>query len=106
MMAEETNNADGNTALSAQPQSGAVSADPLAAEATEAVSNAPTTTEDAEFPRRFRHRGGANRIVFGRGVELKEGDSAEDVVVIGGSAKIRGHVRESVVVIGGDIDVD
>jgi len=109
MTAQETNNATATTALSAQAQTGAVSADPLAAEAADAVSNAPTATDDAEFPRKFRHRAGANRsavVVIGRDVELKEGDSAEDVVVIGGSAKIRGDVRESVVVIGGDIDVE
>src|SRR5207253_8297535 len=33
------------------------------------------------------------------------GDSADAVVVIGGSAKIRGNVRDAVVVIGGDADV-
>src|SRR6266581_1532042 len=77
--------------------------------AQETNNATPTTTDDAEFPRKFRHRAGANRdavVVIGRDVELKEGDSAENVVVIGGSAKIRGHVRESVVVIGGDIDVE
>src|SRR2546422_9396376 len=84
MTAQETNNATATTALSAQAQTGAVSADLLAAEATEAVSNAPTTTDDAEFPRKFRHRAGANRVVIGRAVELKEGDSAEGVVVVRG----------------------
>src|SRR6266851_387844 len=109
MTAQETNNATLTTTPAAQTQTSAVSADPLAAEATDAVSNAPATTEDAEFPRKFRHRDRVAvgpRIVIGRDVELKEGDSAEVVVVVGGSAKIRGHVRESVVVIGGDIDAD
>ena len=44
-------------------------------------------------------------VVFGRNVELKAGDSAEAVVVIGGSAKIDGNVRDAVVAIGGNLDV-
>ena len=45
-------------------------------------------------------------VVMGRNVELKAEDSAEVVVVIGGSAKVHGKVREAVVVIGGDVEVD
>lgn len=39
-------------------------------------------------------------------VELKTNQTAEAVVVIGGSAKIYGKVREAVVVIGGDATID
>lgn len=45
-------------------------------------------------------------VVFGENAELKAGETADTVVVIGGSAKVRGKVREAVVVIGGDADVD
>jgi len=45
-------------------------------------------------------------VVFGQNVELKRGETAEVVVVIGGSAKIYGKVREGVVVIGGDADIE
>jgi uncharacterized RDD family membrane protein YckC len=45
-------------------------------------------------------------VVIGKDAELKEGESAEAVVVIGGSAKIHGKVREAAVVIGGDLDID
>src|SRR5437867_2673610 len=45
-------------------------------------------------------------VTFGRDVELKAGDSAKVVVVIGGSAKIHGKVHDAVVAIGGDVDVD
>ena len=45
-------------------------------------------------------------VVFGRDVELKAEDSAEAVVVIGGSARIYGRVRESVVVIGGSAVIE
>jgi hypothetical protein len=39
-------------------------------------------------------------------VELKAGDTAESVVVIGGSAKIHGKVQEAAVAIWGDLDID
>src|ERR1043166_5620956 len=48
----------------------------------------------------------APMIVIGRDAELKAGESVETVVVIGGSARIHGKVREAAVVIGGDLDVD
>jgi uncharacterized RDD family membrane protein YckC len=49
---------------------------------------------------------GAPIVVIGKDAELKEGESAEAVVVIGGSAKIHGKVENAAVVIGGDLDVD
>jgi len=45
-------------------------------------------------------------IVIGKDAELKEGESAEAVVVIGGSAKIHGKVQHAAVVFGGDLDID
>jgi uncharacterized RDD family membrane protein YckC len=45
-------------------------------------------------------------VLFGQNALLKAGDSAETVVVIGGSATIHGRVHQSVVVIGGDAEVD
>jgi uncharacterized RDD family membrane protein YckC len=45
-------------------------------------------------------------VSVGQNAELKEGDSAEQVVVIGGSAKIAGNVDQDVVVIGGDAEID
>ena len=44
-------------------------------------------------------------VVFGKDVLLKSNETAEAVVVIGGSARIEGRVREAVVAIGGDIAV-
>lgn len=43
-------------------------------------------------------------VVFGEDVELKAGDTAESVIVIGGSAKILGTSDECVV-IGGDLEI-
>jgi len=45
-------------------------------------------------------------VQFGRNAELKAGETADAVVVIGGSAIIHGHVNQAVVVIGGNLDVD
>jgi uncharacterized RDD family membrane protein YckC len=45
-------------------------------------------------------------VLMGQNAELKAGDSAEAVVVIGGSAKVHGSVREAAVVILGDLEVD
>ncbi|MGA2557683.1 MAG: RDD family protein [Verrucomicrobiota bacterium] len=44
-------------------------------------------------------------VSIGQDVELKAGESAEAVVVIGGSARVLGDVDNNVVVIGGDADV-
>jgi uncharacterized RDD family membrane protein YckC len=78
-------------------------------ETAEAVSNAPTAvgTNEAATDQENEHGGSPQPIVmFGQNVELKAGDSAEVVVVIGGSAKIHGKVREAVVTIGGSSEVD
>ncbi|TBR21875.1 RDD family protein [bacterium] len=45
-------------------------------------------------------------VAFGRDVTLEAGQSAKEVVVIGGSAKVLGSVRDSVVVVGGDLVLD
>src|SRR6266702_2675951 len=68
-------------------------------------SESPSTNEFG----RLKHRGSIGHgplVVTGRDMELKEGETAESVVVIGGSAKIRGNVREAVVVIGGNLDIE
>jgi len=71
-------------------------------------SNAPAAVADTEAAP--SSEGGGARpqpiVMFGQDVELKAGDSAEAVVVIGGSAKIHGKVREAVVTIGGSSEVD
>jgi uncharacterized RDD family membrane protein YckC len=45
-------------------------------------------------------------VDIGHVVELKADETAEAVVVIGGSAKVHGKVREAAVVILGDLDID
>jgi len=45
-------------------------------------------------------------VVTGRNAELKRGETAEVVVVIGGSAKIAGKVSDTVTVIGGNAEID
>lgn len=48
----------------------------------------------------------APMVVIGKDAELRQGESVEAVVVIGGSAKIHGKVQNAAVAIGGDLDVD
>jgi uncharacterized RDD family membrane protein YckC len=45
-------------------------------------------------------------VSIGDDAELKAGDSTQQVVVIGGSAKVAGKVERSVVVVGGDAEIN
>lgn len=45
-------------------------------------------------------------VSIGKSVELRAEDSASEVVVIGGSAKLHGAVDGDVVVIGGNVEID
>ena len=96
--AQQTN-ADPKPGLTADPE-----AKPLLAEDT----NAADSLSD-DVPKTGAVKKGVERdaiVVFGRDVELKADDSAEAVVVIGGSVKILGKVRSAVVAIGGDVVVE
>ena len=66
-----------------------------------AVGNEPTVRETARSYSRPMPM-----VLFGQDAELKADDAAEVVVVIGGSAKVYGKVKNAVVVIGGQADVD
>src|ERR1041385_7421240 len=101
LLGQNTNSADTNKQTNALSRT------------SDADSDGDKDSSDSARPRRWRmrHRDheGVSRdavVVFGRNVELKEGENAEAVVVIGGSAKIRGKVDQAVTVIGGNIDVD
>lgn len=50
-------------------------------------------------------RGGSDIVSIGQSASLKEGETAEGMVVIGGSAVVEGEVDGDVVVIGGNADV-
>jgi uncharacterized RDD family membrane protein YckC len=79
------------------------------AKAADAVSNAPTAAVTNEAARNETGESGSRPqpiVMFGQNVELKAGDAAEVVVVIGGSAKVHGKVRQAVVTIGGSSEVD
>jgi uncharacterized RDD family membrane protein YckC len=86
---------------SSTPASSAA-ASPVQAEAMDAAATNETTKP-------AQPQAGASQraiVVFGRDVELKAGDSAQTVVVLFGSAKIRGKVHEAAVAIFGDVDVE
>jgi hypothetical protein len=73
------------------------------------VSNAPTAlVTNAATTNLETGSGGQPQpiVMFGQDVELKAGDTAEAVVVIGGSAKVHGKVHQAVVTIGGNSEVD
>ncbi len=89
------------------------SANPLSAAASSSETNAalssasPAALEDTNGTDKWKSE--INRealVVFGKDAELKTNESAEAVVVIGGSAKVSGKVRDAVVVIGGDAEID
>jgi uncharacterized RDD family membrane protein YckC len=65
-------------------------------------AQAPITNLDDAKPG-VRHE---QWVSIGKDVELNEADSAGEVVVIGGSAKIHGKVDGDVVVIGGNVVID
>lgn len=77
------------------------------AEPAEAGSN--STAQASESSASGLEARGVNRdalVSIGHDVELKAGESAEVVVVVGGSATIHGKVRSAVTVIGGNAYVD
>ncbi|MFO1475521.1 MAG: RDD family protein [Verrucomicrobiota bacterium] len=86
------------------------------ADSTGTVDNAAPADNDSEtnaapapshgLTRRPNSGPAQQLVVFGHSVELKAGDTAEVVVVIGGSAAIHGRVNQAVVVIGGSADID
>jgi uncharacterized RDD family membrane protein YckC len=76
---------------------------------TPAVSNAPAASATNEAVANHEDENGGEPqpiVMFGQNVELKAGDSADVIVVIGGSAKVHGKVRQAVVTIGGSSEVD
>jgi len=78
---------------------------PLEESASATPTNAPAAgPADASETRPRLRRGPL--VSIGRDAELTAGDTAEDVVVIGGSAKVHGKVRDNIVVIGGNAEFD
>jgi uncharacterized RDD family membrane protein YckC len=77
---------------------------------TAALANAVSNTPDSESTNddgMSASQDNAQPIVlFGQNAELKTNDTAEAVVVIGGSAVVHGRVHDAVVVIGGNLEVD
>jgi uncharacterized RDD family membrane protein YckC len=82
-------------------------ADDTNSTATVQAEDADTGTKSSEeqTPEPKTRRGGGRdaMVVVGKNAELKAGETAEAVVVVGGSVTIRGHVSEAVVAIGGDV---
>ena len=60
-------------------------------------------TNSANTPHGINHQ---EWVSIGKDLELAAEDSAQEIVVIGGSAKIHGTVHGQVVVIGGNVEID
>ncbi len=84
----------------------------IAGQVTEVMSNATevlaaTNQPAAGSEERHPHQNRRGPIVAIAGsAELKDGEIAEAVVAVGGSARARGKVQDAVVAIGGDADVE
>ncbi len=105
-----TNVASQDAAFQSGAPPGGAAAGSSQAEAPETNAN-PSALQaaDTDQPPETESSSGLDRgplVVVGRDAELKADETAEMVLVIGGSAKIHGKVREGVVVIGGDLEVD
>ena len=81
----------------------------LSLEKDESHAAGQPTNAAARQPSSSRpHRHGVNRgedVIFGRNVDIKPGETVQDVVVVGGSVTVRGKVQGDVVVCGGELDV-
>jgi uncharacterized RDD family membrane protein YckC len=78
---------------------------PPTAEAADPPQPQETTRAGGEVTKTEQIDWGPPLISIGKSVELKAGQTAEAVVVIGGSAKIRGKVHQAAVAVGGDLDI-
>lgn len=75
----------------------------------ESPDSGSNTAPNTEANNETGHAPGIHHeVIFalGHDVELKAGDTAEDVVVIFGSAKVQGKVRDATVAIWGNLDLD
>lgn len=74
----------------------------------EDTNNPALTANEAEDNGGGRGRGEWRPpvVVIGNDAEVKADEWVETLVVIGGSAKVHGRVREAAVVIGGDLEID
>ncbi|MGA2863154.1 MAG: RDD family protein [Verrucomicrobiota bacterium] len=106
--AQQTNAAPQDAGAQSGALAGGAAAGAVEAEAPDTNSSAAGGGAAGQPPQAEK-RPGLDReavVVIGRDAELKAGETADVVVVIGGSAKVHGKVREGVVVIGGDVEVD
>lgn len=71
-----------------------------------AVTAAPADEDQIGRPARNGGEWRPPMVVIGRDAEVAAGDSVEALVVIGGSANVKGRVREAAVVIGGDLIIE
>ncbi len=72
-------------------------------------TNTPSQESNASVTHhqnRLSNSRSGDQVIFSRDVEVKPGETVNDLVVIGGSALVRGNVRGDAVVFGGKLDVE
>ena len=65
-----------------------------------------TNTVEKQPVNRVRNSRPRDLVVFGHNVEVKPGESVKDLVVLGGTATVRGEVRGDVVAVMGSVDIE
>lgn len=101
---------NGRRTLSGSSATSPASAPPSVPSATPDVVTPPSPPPPPAEPERRRsrreHRRGDDRIRFGGSIDVEEGEVVTgDVVAIGGSIEINGHVTGDVVAVGGSLDL-
>jgi hypothetical protein len=92
---------------SVAPPASQTATNTLAEGPDQATNNTSTTSSNAASDDQSEwHRRGNPLVVIGHDVDLKAGETAQAVVVIGGSATIHGKVHDAAVVVFGDLDVE
>jgi uncharacterized RDD family membrane protein YckC len=85
-----------NVADSEAQESSGESAPPQAGLASETPGNGPQIAVSSQS---------SEMVSFGKDVELKKNETAQTIVVIGGSAKVHGNVDDAIVAIGGKVEL-
>jgi uncharacterized RDD family membrane protein YckC len=104
---------DSDRSVAGQTNDPAAAADSMRAEdpdtngvAAASEADAQADTDNSKHNRHRGSSGGEPVVIFGSSYVQKAGETAQEVVVIGGSATIHGKVTGDVVTVGGDITAD
>ena len=104
--AQATNSSSAATVASAEAHEATTTAEKVAVAVSATASNATAAVVEKAAPaRRSRHGGENPKVVIGNSAEVREGETVDTLVVIGGNGTVKGKVLEAAVVIGGNLDI-